>query len=163
MTSLFHAGLTVRDLGSSVRFYRDAVGFSVTETLHRRSAAFDDLMSNAGPTEVKVAYLDLDGFTLQLIQYVAGAGQPLALDHNRPGNPHLCFYVDDVAATRRQLVARGDVEITSELTQVAPTMLSFYVRDPDGVPLEFLERTAPVGGWTSSVDVEPEKDPAGAQ
>jgi glyoxylase I family protein len=152
-SGLFHVGLTVCDLERSLAFYSGVVGFEVEERLHRRSAAFDDLMGNESATEVKVAYLSLDGFTLQLIEYAQGAGPALQLDHNRPGNPHLCFYVDDAAATHALLRAGGDVEITSEPTQVSPTMLSFYTRDPDGVPVEFLERTEPVEGWSRSVDI----------
>jgi catechol 2,3-dioxygenase-like lactoylglutathione lyase family enzyme len=153
MAVLFHVGLTVRDLEASLAFYRDVVGFDVTERLHRRSAAFDRLMGHEASTEVKVAYLDLSGFTLQLIEYVSGSGPALELGHDKAGNPHFCFYVDDAAATRSALEQRGDVEITSGLTQVSPTMLSFYVNDPDGVPVEFLESTAPVEDWTGSVDV----------
>jgi catechol 2,3-dioxygenase-like lactoylglutathione lyase family enzyme len=150
---LFRVGLTVGDLEQSLSFYVGAVGFEVVERIHRRSAAFDELMGNGSATEVKVAYLSLDGFVLQLIQYAQGSGAPLQLDHNRPGSPHLCFYVDDAEATHARLAAAGDIEITSEPTQVSPTMLSFYTRDPDGVPVEFLERTEPVKGWSRSVDV----------
>jgi catechol 2,3-dioxygenase-like lactoylglutathione lyase family enzyme len=153
-TGLFHVGLTVRDLETSLHFYVDMVGMTVIERLHRRSKNFDALMSNAVATEVKVAYLTLGPFCLQLIQYVAGGGDPLPLGHNKAGNPHLCFYVDDVRATYEAVRARGDVRITSEVVQVGPTMLSFYTADPDGVPVELLQLTPPVEGWTGSVDVE---------
>src|SRR5579863_7943971 len=111
---LFHVGLTVADLEKSLSFYADTVGFEVVERIHRRSAAFDELMGNESATEVKVAYLSLNGFTLQLIEYARGAGLALELDHNRPGNPHLCFYVDDAEATHARLAATGDIDITSQ-------------------------------------------------
>jgi catechol 2,3-dioxygenase-like lactoylglutathione lyase family enzyme len=153
MTQLFHVGLTVGDLDRSIAFYSGVAGLEVVERLHRRSQAFDELMSNKAATEVKVAYLSADGVLLQLIEYVTGGAGTLELEHNKVGNPHLCFYVDDAHAFHDELRRRGDVEITSSVTQVAPTMLSFYTRDPDGVPVEFLQRTAPVADWTGSVDV----------
>jgi len=33
------------------------------------------------------------------------------------------------------------VKITSGLVQIARNMRSFYTEDPDGVPVEFLQRT----------------------
>jgi catechol 2,3-dioxygenase-like lactoylglutathione lyase family enzyme len=151
---LFHVGLTVEDLDASLRFYVDVVGMEVMERIHRRSRNFDELMSNLTGTEVKVAYLTAGAFCLQLIEYVRGGGDTLPLAHNKVGNPHLCFYVPDVRATFRDVQQRGDVPITSDVVQVAPTMLSFYVSDPNGVPVEFLERTAPVADWTGSVDID---------
>lgn len=151
---LFHVGLTVDDLDASLVFYTEVVGMEVTERIHRRSKHFDELMANAGQTEVKVAYLALGPFCLQLIEYVTGGGDRLRLGHDKAGNPHLCFYVADANATYDRIVARGDVRVTSHVVQVAPTMLSFYTVDPTGVPVEFLQRTPPVEHWAGSVDVE---------
>ena len=77
----------------------------------------------------------------QLIEYVAGGGPELELDHNRPGSMHFSFFVDDVAAKHADIERRGDVKIISDVVQITPSMRSFYVADPDGVPVEFLEVT----------------------
>jgi hypothetical protein len=79
---------------------------------------------------------------LQLIEYVAKGGVTLDLHHNNVGSPHLCIYVPDVEAKYKEVQQRGDVTITSGLVQIAPNMRSFYTEDPDGVPVEFLQRTA---------------------
>jgi catechol 2,3-dioxygenase-like lactoylglutathione lyase family enzyme len=55
--------------------------------------------------------------------------------------PHLCFYVPDVEAKYAELRGRGDVKITSGIVPIARNMRSFYTEDPDGVPVEFLQRT----------------------
>jgi len=141
---LFHVGLCVADVERSLAFYRDIVGLRAGGIVGHRNPNFDDLSNNTG-TIVRVAYLTNGLWTLQLIQYVAAGGEPLALSHSRPGCAHLSFYVDDADAKRAELVARGDVTITSQVVQLGPTMRSFYTVDPDGLPVEFLELT---GGAT---------------
>ena len=158
-----HAGFTVRDIERSFAFYREVVGMTVwnqeeeldvkppeerqTEVGHTgveissvRSNAFDRLTNNPG-SEIK--YLNLVSadrkLVFQLIEYVAGGGPELELDHNRPGSLHFSFFVDDVAAKHAEIERRGDVKIISDVVQITPSMRSFYVADPDGVPVEFLE------------------------
>ena len=158
-----HVGFTVRDIERSFAFYRDVVGMTVwnqeeeldvkppeerrTETGSTgveissvRSDSFDRLTNNPG-SEIK--YLNLVSadrkLVFQLIEYVAGGGPELELDHNRPGSMHFSFFVDDVAAKHADIERRGDVKIISDVVQITPSMRSFYVADPDGVPVEFLE------------------------
>ncbi|MBI3244941.1 MAG: VOC family protein [Deltaproteobacteria bacterium] len=142
MSELFHVGLTVKNLERSVAFYRDVVGMRETEwkMLNVRSEQFDTLTNNPG-AELKVAHLTLDSFMLQLIEYVAKGGTTLDLHHNNVGSPHLCIYIPDVETKLKEVQQRGDVVITSGLVQIAPNMRSFYTEDPDGVPVEFLQRT----------------------
>jgi catechol 2,3-dioxygenase-like lactoylglutathione lyase family enzyme len=141
MSELFHVGLTVKNLERSIAFYRDVVGMKETEwkIMNAKSKEFDTLTNNPG-AELKVAHLILGPFMLQLIEYVAGGGTTLDLHHNNVGSPHLCIYVPDVEAKYAELRQRGDVVITSGLVQIAPNMRSFYTEDPDGVPVEFLQR-----------------------
>jgi lactoylglutathione lyase len=142
MAELFHVGLTIKNLERSIAFYRDVVGMQETEFRfnNAKSKEFDTLTNNPG-AELKVAHLTLDSFMLQLIEYVAGGGTTLDLHHNNIGSPHLCIYVPDVEAKLKEVQQRGDVVITSGLVQIAPNMRSFYTEDPDGVPVEFLQRT----------------------
>lgn len=143
MAELFHVGLTVKNLERSVAFYRDVVGMQETEfkMMNVRSKEFDTLTNNPG-AELKVAHLTLGPFMLQLIEYVAAGGTTLDLHHNNVGSPHLCIYVPDVETKLKEVQRRGDVVVTSGLVQIAPNMRSFYTEDPDGVPVEFLQKTA---------------------
>jgi glyoxylase I family protein len=142
MAELFHVGLTVKNLERSIAFYRDVAGMKEDgqRMLNVRSKEFDTLTNNTG-AELKVAHLTAGPFMLQLIEYAAAGGTILDLHHNNVGSPHMCFYVPDVEAKYKELQQRGDVTITSGLVQIAPTMRSFYTEDPDGVPVEFLQRT----------------------
>lgn len=139
-TTLFHAGLTVRDIERTLVFYRDVVGMSVDPVREYGGVEFDRLTNNSG-TRIKWTYATLDQFRLQFIQYLSGGGTAIAPQHNRPGSVHLSFYVSDAKAKFRAIEQMSAVEITSELVhQPGPNMLSFYVNDPDGTPVEFLQR-----------------------
>ena len=136
---LLHVGMTVRDIASSVAFYRDVVGMTVTSEFTGRNDWFDELTDNPG-AELSVTHLRLGAYELQLIQYLAGGDDEQAsLAHNRIGSPHMCFLVTDVDAKFAQLTERGDVTITSAVTDIAAGARSFYTVDPDGVPVEFVQ------------------------
>lgn len=140
MADLFHIGLTVGDIGRSIRFYVDVAGLKEATPVDHTSAAFDRLTGNPGSRLLSVM-LSGDSFLLQLNQYLSGEGERLDLRHNNIGSPHLAFFVPDVDARYRELGQRRDIAITSPLIDNASgTLRSFYVADPDGVPVEFLQR-----------------------
>ena len=51
----------------------------------------------------------------------------------------MCFLVTDVEAKYAEVSARGDVKITSAVTDIVAGARSFYTEDPDGVPVEFVQ------------------------
>lgn len=136
---LLHVGLTVSDLAASVGFYRDVVGMTVSSEFVGRNDWFDELTSNPG-AELNVAHLRLGKYELQLIEYLAGGqDEATVVAHNRIGSPHMCFLVTDVEAKLAQVAEHGDVTITSDVIDIAAGARSFYVEDPDGVPVEFVQ------------------------
>jgi catechol 2,3-dioxygenase-like lactoylglutathione lyase family enzyme len=144
MALLYHVGLTVTNLERSVAFYRDVAGMEPqgTPRVIRDDSEYDRLVNTPG-VELKVLNLTAGSFMLQLIEYTAAGGTTLDLHHNNIGSPHLCFYVDDVAQKYDELWRRGDVIVTSPVVQhVKSGVGSFYVEDPDGVPVEFYELPA---------------------
>jgi len=139
-STFWHVGLTVGDIERSAAFYRDVAGMQEGERMRSANAAFGRLVNNPGAT-LEVVFLTLDGFTLQLLQYFTQGGVRLAVTHNNIGSPHLSFFVPDVEEKYRALTARTDVAITSPIVRnESGTIKSFYVADPDGVPVEFVER-----------------------
>lgn len=140
MAALFHVGLTVSDLDRSVAFYREVVGMDAPDgAIDVDSDGFGRLTANPG-ARLRTALLRADAFQLQLVEYRTGGGQRLELDHRHVGTAHLSFWVDDVATLRDALLRRGDVVVTSDVESVVPGIRSFYVEDPDAVPVEFIER-----------------------
>jgi catechol 2,3-dioxygenase-like lactoylglutathione lyase family enzyme len=145
MASLNHAGITVTDLEASRAFYVDVVGMELVLAGFRTGGEwFDTLTENSGAV-IDAALLSVEGMTLQLVQYhEAGIREPVT-GHNRVGNLHLSFDVDDVEAKHAQLRERPELRATAVVQLPVDGYKSFYVRDPDGVPVEFMESPKNVG------------------
>ena len=141
MNRLNHIGLTVTDLDASLAFYCDVVGFTLGLRTRAGGDWFDTLTRNTG-ADIEIAMLQLGDFTLQLVQYHAAGGVPLSLAHHNIGNPHFSIEVDDVDAWHRTISASGRHEPTSIVDIMGTGIRSFYVHDPDGVPVELLQMRA---------------------
>ena len=71
---------------------------------------------------------------------------PDAVPNYRAMNPlslHIAFMVDDVEKTRRRLVAAG-ATIATDITVTDRGDKIVMLRDPWGVPIQFLKRVEPM-------------------
>lgn len=103
--------LAVADLGRSLAFYRDVLGFTTRENVVQSGAA--------------------------RIEFVAGDSAVDSTGERRPRGAAILFFVsDDVAALRHAVIARGGKP--SELEKVnGIKMRMFEIRDPEGHTLWF--------------------------
>ena len=139
MASLNHVGLTVTDLDASVAFYVDAVGMELVLPGFRTGGQwFDELTENNGAV-IEAVLLSAGDVRLQLVQYHEAGDSEALTGHNRVGNLHLSFDVEDVQAKHAQMKGRPEYRATAVVELPVEGYRSFYVRDPDGVPVEFLE------------------------
>ena len=138
-----HVGLTVSDLQASIAFYRDVVGMTLWDVGTRRVGGpwFDTLTGNEG-ADIEVAQLELGSVCLQLVLYHAGGGGRSETGHDRVGDVHLCITVDDVEARHRRIEASGRHRPTEIVDIMDTGIRSFYVEDPDGLPVELLQMPA---------------------
>ncbi|MCH2173563.1 VOC family protein, partial [Myxococcota bacterium] len=135
-------GITVENLEESVAFYRDVVGLTEipeTSDLEMSGEWFDQLTENEG-ARFRVAHLDLSGIQLQLVEYTAAGGERLDLAHKRIGNPHLCIDMENISERHAALAAEGRFKVSPIVTIADTPIRSFYVTDPNGVLVEFIER-----------------------
>lgn len=116
---LFHVGLTVANLDCSVGFYRDVVGMDVLSVVDLDSDAFRRLTHNPR-ARLRTALLGAGGCQLQLVEYTAGGGVPLDIDHRHAGAPHLSVWVVELDALYDRLSEDEDVTMTSERVEVIP-------------------------------------------
>lgn len=140
MTVTNHIGLTVSDLERSIGFYREIVGMEVVKRYPRAGDDwFRRLTENADAT-VEAAMLALGSFRLQLVQYHDG-GAPGATGHAALGGVHLCFDVDDAEREHSRITALNRHHVGPLVGMREPYGgRSFYVHDPDGVPVELVQR-----------------------
>jgi catechol 2,3-dioxygenase-like lactoylglutathione lyase family enzyme len=138
-----HIGITVSDLGRSISFYRDLLGFTVAYERGEVTAEYMPRLVGIPGARLKIAGLDLPGLHLDLVQYLAPVGATTA---GRPcdlGNGHLGFTVDDIWAAYHRLKAAG-VAFKSEPVSITEGRnkggWGVYFTDPDGITLEMIQR-----------------------
>ncbi|MBE4144294.1 lactoylglutathione lyase [Vibrio parahaemolyticus] len=126
MTKMIHTMIRVRDLDRSLQFYRNALEL-----------------------EIKDQYV-FDGFSLT---YLANeeTGFELELTHNHDqiepythgsGYGHLAVSVDDIEQAHKRIkslgIEAGDIKAFDHQQKHLATF--FFVTDPDGYKIEFLQR-----------------------
>ena len=144
MRGLHHVGITVKDPDSSIRFYHDVLGLQFS---NEPSPWFDapelgDAVGVPGAALRQVS-LRLGETTLELLEYKNPPSETTApLKSNNQGASHVAFFVDDIAAKKQELEARG-IEFYSPVNVVDEGVLAgwrwVYFDDPDGYPLELVE------------------------
>ena len=128
-----HVGLRVRDLDRAKRFY-EALGFSEVNRLTVPDKMAAGLLGLTPPIGFEAAYLQNNGFVLQLITF-SGYAAPDERERGMTGAglTHLSIAVDDMAQAQAAVQAAGG-------TIVADPGGGFacMVRDPEGQLLELL-------------------------
>jgi glyoxylase I family protein len=145
LQAIHHAGLIVSDLDRSIYFYHDILGlpFANEPTPWFEGPA---LAKGVGVPSAKlrqVCFWVGERSQMELIEY---SEQPThnggPVPNNHRGAAHVCFRVDDIAAKRAELEAKG-VTFYSDINVVDEGPLSgwrwCYFSDPDGLALELVE------------------------
>ena len=124
-----HIGMSVSDLDRSIAFYRDLLGLTVKLRKTQR---------NGG----EVAFLEAGGGQLELSQSAAPVAPAADVAAGQAGLKHVTLAVDDVDATFRRLVAAGVPPMEQPRDAYNSEMLRrlAFVRDPDGIAVELVER-----------------------
>lgn len=143
-----HVSFTVSDIEQSKRFYHGLLGLPIAyEMVHQHPY-----------TSKQVGYSDAHllavGFylgpndqghpaILELLEYVNPKGRPVDMETANPGIAHLAFYVDDIWSEYERLRDAG-VTFRSEPVLVEEGVnvgvQTVYLRDPDNVTLELVQR-----------------------
>ena len=138
-----HTSFTVSDIDRSLAFFRDALGFEVTSK-GPRSPSLIQAITGVEGAEVLIAYVRGPGHSIELIEYI----KPETRSSVRPqpcdtGFSHIGYDVDDIDAAIK--AARDhSVEPIGPVVAIdqGPNRGSrvAYLRDPDGITIEFIEK-----------------------
>ena len=155
MLAVEHVGMTVKDLGVSIRFYTALFGSGPVDQASWQGKDAEyvaDLLGQPGLT-MDAAFFRLPGgnMILEMCQFQNikdGIGSTLR--HYQTGGTHLGFYVDSIDAVMDRLQKAG-TELLSKPVKImfGPYMgrggRSVLFRDPDGVNLQLMEITGRPG------------------
>jgi len=131
-----HVGQVVADLARARAFYEEVLGFAFWFESTVPDEAATKLLSLAAPLDVRLVYLALGDFTLELIHYAAD-GADVDRAHrgmNQAGLTHLSISVENVAAAAARAQAFG-----AEVIEDSNLGVALMVRDPDGQLVELLD------------------------
>jgi len=143
VTAVDHAGFAVSSLDDSIRFWTQALGF----TLQRQSEMGGDFLyqvTGVDDPKVRTAIVQApDGFVVELLEYSRGRQHGAAPENaGAIGAAHLALTVEDIHAA----IAR--VEGTGWKAKGSPQpipggprkgTLAAYVSGPDHITIEFMQ------------------------
>lgn len=140
VAGIHHVGITVRDIERSLGFYRDLLGLAVVGV-----SGTEDVGHVVGVSGARARFADLDagsGQLLELVEYRTGTdGAPRPA--NAVGSSHLSLRVRDLEAVLTALAAAGTAPLGETATLsggVWEGCTVVYLRDPDGMIVELIER-----------------------
>lgn len=126
MAKLIHSMIRVFDVNRSIAFYKDALDLDVAQSFEFESFSLIYLRNSSSDFELELTY-NHDNSN----HYTHGSGYG-----------HIAVCVDDLDATRQRLIelALQPTDIKSMAYQEEPMAKFFFLTDPDGYKIEFLER-----------------------
>src|SRR2546430_1619225 len=145
MKAVDHISFTVSNRERAIEFY----SFLLRDDPLRLDEASSEVAARIigyEQVDIRAAYfaLPVTETVLELIEYVVPAGQTVNLENFNVGNAHLGLVVDDLQAEYERLAAAG-ATFTYREPVVIPSgpwqgVKAIYLRDPDGITIELLER-----------------------
>ena len=142
-----HLAFKVTDMEEAQDYYINKLGFTKAFEIKRKPdgsvPTADDVVKNSGTFDrdkVWIVYIQispsqfLELFTLDEGEEAGGKNE------NPVGYFHLALLVDDIRATREELVSRG-VEIDDEPKMGMDGTWQMWIHDPDGNKMEYMQYT----------------------
>ncbi len=143
ITGAHHTSFTVADLGRSVEFFRDRLGFELVSRRQVRDDYFAAIVGLPGAA-VEAALLRVPGAShhVELFEYLSPRGLAVEPRPCDPGSCHLSLLVDDLPALYECLAAAGVAFVSPPAPITAgPNRGGYgvYCRDPNGILIELFQ------------------------
>lgn len=136
-----HIGLCTSQLERSVRFYTEALGFSLKHAVDDIGAPFDTLLELPG-SKCSIRQVQLGDVTVELLGFsgVATEGSGERRPMNHLGLTHLTLAVDDLDQVLERVEQFGgrihpETRVESHFGPIV------FCSDPDGVRIELMKQT----------------------
>jgi catechol 2,3-dioxygenase-like lactoylglutathione lyase family enzyme len=137
-----HVGICVSDLDRSLRFYRDGLGFELSDRFDLDATAVPDLLRS----------LEIDDATTVVSQMIVNGPMKVELLHYPGRTPrgtpstsrgllgltHLSFVVEDVDESAARLVEHGGTILPTTRVNVGVDIV--FLTDPDGTRIELMTK-----------------------
>jgi len=135
-----HAGLVVRDLQRSIRFY-ESLGLKIWRQEEESGTYIDTVV---GISNVRIEWAKMkcpDDSVVELLQYHSHPDKQILINtpSNRLGCSHIAFTVDDVEKLCVQITRLGGSLVNPPSLAPNGLVKVAYCHDPDGILIEVVE------------------------
>jgi alkylhydroperoxidase/carboxymuconolactone decarboxylase family protein YurZ/catechol 2,3-dioxygenase-like lactoylglutathione lyase family enzyme len=144
MKGLHHVGFTVSNLERTIDFYHNILGLEfANEPTDWFSGEALDKGINVPGAQLKLVSFKVGESGIEFLEYAAPSSpNDRPLPNNGLGAGHIAFFVEDIAAKKKELEAKG-IKFYSDINLVDEGPLAgwrwVYFSDPDGISLELVE------------------------
>ena len=143
--SFNHTAFTVSDLDAVIPFFRDLLAFELTSRAPRDRRLIERMTALDG-VDVEIAYVNGPGHRIELIQYEAPADREVVVPRLcDAGAAHVALDVSGIDALVAASPAYG-FSAVGEIIEIdaGPNRGSrvVYLRGPDGITVEYIQRAA---------------------
>jgi catechol 2,3-dioxygenase-like lactoylglutathione lyase family enzyme len=134
-----HIGVCVSDLDRSTRFYTEALGFTLRNSVTTGSPF--EVLTELPEIQLRANFMVRDGTTVELLCYERppAIGPTERRPMNQIGITHLSLIVSDLKATVDRIVEHGGKALPQTRVQ-GPVGDMMFCTDPDGVRIELWEK-----------------------
>ena len=143
--SFNHTAFTVSDLDTVIPFFRDLLGFELTSRAPRDGRLIGRMTAIDG-VEIEIAYVNGPGHRIELIQYKTPADRKMVVPRLcDAGAAHVALNVTGIEALVTASAAYGFAPV-GEIIEIdaGPNKGSkvVYLRGPDGITVEYIQKAA---------------------
>jgi catechol 2,3-dioxygenase-like lactoylglutathione lyase family enzyme len=140
ITKFRHPGIVVEDMERSLRFYRDALGFSIVVDEIEKGEYLSRLIGLNDAIERVVKVAVQDGTVIELMEMLSPLAQmPSTYDFNVIGCNHIAFTVTDIEQIYTNLKSVGVEFISEPLSSPYDPVKTMFCYDPDKTLVQFVE------------------------
>jgi catechol 2,3-dioxygenase-like lactoylglutathione lyase family enzyme len=148
-TAIAHVGLTVSDIGRSLRFWGDGLGMREVMKQQKRGGYLEAIVGEPG-ADVAMVHLEFPGGgpRIELFEYRAPRGGHVTGRPADVGFAHVCVRCEDVDRLLERLVRHGGTPFGDPVsvdTGANRGGRCVYLRDPDGHVVELFSPPAAGG------------------
>lgn len=135
--SFCHLVVGVTDMDRALAFYRDVTGMEVVFETYVSGEPLDTVLHATRKQEGRVVGGLLGGLMLELLSLGAQPPAEKPVRHGIVGIQNVSLSVTDLDDTHRRILAAGCTP-EQEPFEIGGVRM-FFVKDPDGTPVEFIE------------------------
>jgi len=134
-----HTGIIVSNMQKSQYFYENILGFKVVQNYTDDSAYINKLLGIIDGEIHMVKLKSVDGYTLELLEYLNHPTKLLEIPFYNVGICHLAFSVDNIDKIYQRLIKKKVKTISKPLLSSEGNAKVFFCIDPNGIRIELVQ------------------------